>query len=119
MALFVEVRNVNPNGEIHATVDGSAVVVPAGRTVLVTPELAGEAPRWRPVEVDADGNPVEHVDGMHTRQHLGRLEVYELGSGLLAQATNWRLASDDPEQPAPGPLDPEPAERSDDGTETS
>lgn len=101
MASFVTVRNVNPIGAVAAYIDDEHVEVPAGGTIDVTPEAAGKAPRWRRAEVDEQGHPVDRIDQMHTRHRAGHIEVYDLGHGLLAQPSAWRLAGDDTE-----PADP-------------
>ena len=112
--MFTEVRNVSPQGARELRVDGETLIVEPGGVIEVPPEVAGTPARWRVQEVDDAGTPV--VDDLtpseavvwlslqHTRQRAGHLEVFDLGSGLLAQAENWRLASDDPEAPAPDPL---------------
>lgn len=95
MALFVKVRNINPLGAVLTVLDGEAREVGQGEVIQVTPEQAGEAPRWRRVAVDADGAPTELVeDHQETREHAGHLEVHDLGSGLLAQVTNWEAVPD-------------------------
>jgi|SRR5688572_5086574 len=95
MSFTTEVQNVNPEGAVTLFVDGESVTAGPGQTIKVSPEAAGEAPRWRQVKVDDVGAPTEPVDGMHTRRRAGHLEVFDLGSGLLAQPTNWRKPNDD------------------------
>lgn len=90
MAMWVEVRNINPIGAVATVLDGEAREVAAGEVVSVSPEQAGQGPRWRRV---ADGEVVgSHQD---TREHAGHLEVYDLGSGLLAQEANWEAVTDE------------------------
>lgn len=97
MALLVSVRNINPMGDVtvHDPVTGDRIHVLAGATVSVSPELAGQGPQWRRVEVDADGHPTERIDLVETRQHAGHLELLDLGTGLLSQAGNWEPVTDD------------------------
>lgn len=96
MALFVAVRNINPLGAVLTVLDGEAREVGKGEVVQVTPEQAGQAPRWRRVAVDADGSPTEVIEGhQETREHAGHLEVHDLGAGLLAQVANWDFVPDD------------------------
>lgn len=99
MASFVTVRNTNPIGAVAAFLDGEHVEVESGGTVDVTPETAGRAPRWRRADTDDDGSPAERLDQLHTRYRAGHIEVFDLGSGLLAQTANWR-AADDSGEPA-------------------
>lgn len=101
MASFVTVRNVNPIGAVDAYLDYEHVTVGAGETIDVTPETAGKAPRWRRVDTDPDGEPTEPLETLHVRRRAGHIEVYDLGSGLLAQPAAWRLADDnsDPADP--------------------
>lgn len=99
MASFVTVRNVNPLGAVSAFLDDEKVTVEAGETVDVTPETAGKAPRWRRAELDPNGEPAEDLSVVHVRHRAGHIEVYDLGSGLLAQPDAWRLA-DDKSEPA-------------------
>lgn len=104
MAHQVEVRNVNPRGSVRVFVDGEHVEVDAGKVIKVTPESAGSAPRWRRA-TEAEAELLQYTpEAMHTREHAGHLEVFDLGEGLLAQPENWRLAADD--GPAPDPLAP-------------
>lgn len=96
MALAVEVQNVSPIGDVQVFVDGESVVVPAGQTISVTPEAAGQAPRWRRATEDEAalaGVPAPGP-GVHIRERGGHVEVFDLGSGLLAQPSNWRKAGD-------------------------
>lgn len=93
MAMFSAVRNINPLGDVSVVVDGNRVDVPAGGVVKVSPEEAGTAPRWRRVEVDDSDHPLEELGGRETREHAGHLEVHDLGSGLLAQTSNWEPAT--------------------------
>jgi hypothetical protein len=89
--MFVAVRNINPIGAVDVVdlYTGAKFRAAAGEVVQVDPETAGRAPYWRPVE---DGEP-EMYQRTHreTREVEGRLEVRELGNGLLAQFTNWEL----------------------------
>lgn len=85
MALFVEVRNVS-GGPRSVVADGERIEVPTGGVIKVSPETSGAGPRWRRVGKDDD------TVLMHTREHGGHLELFDLGSGLLAQPTNWRDA---------------------------
>lgn len=90
MALFVQVRNINPIGAVLTVLDGEAREVGAGEVIQVTPEQAGAGPHWRRVGAG------EVVEGhQETREHAGHLEVHDLGSGLLAQAGNWEAVDDE------------------------
>lgn len=93
MAMWVKVRNINPIGAVLTVLDGEARTVGAGEVIDVSPEQAGSLPRWRQV---ADGEVVE--SHQETREHAGHREVRDLGSGLLAQVSNWEVADD--EKPA-------------------
>lgn len=93
MALFVKVRNINPLGPVLTVLDGEARTVAAGEVVEVTPEQAGAGPRWREVVA---GEVVEPHQALRASQPDGVLdEVYDLGSGLLAQFTNWELVTEE------------------------
>jgi hypothetical protein len=89
MAMWVKVRNINPLGAVLTVLDGEAREVGAGEVTEVSPEQAGQPPRWRAV---AAGEVVE--GHQETREHAGRTEVYDLGAGLLAQVSNWEAVSD-------------------------
>ena len=93
MAMWVKVRNINPIGAVLTVLDGEARTVGVGEVVEVSPEQAGQGPRWRQVR---DGELVE--SHQETREHAGKLEVRDLGSGLLAQFANWEVVAD--EKPA-------------------
>jgi hypothetical protein len=97
MATFVRVRNINPIGAVDVVdlYTGAKFTAAAGEVVEVDPETAGQAPYWRPAtEGDflrvhsgaVESREVDVIDG------VSRLEVRELGNGLLAQVTNWELA---------------------------
>jgi hypothetical protein len=115
VAFSVELVNVNPRGAQTLKVDGDTVTVQAEATVTVPPEVAGVAPRWRRATEDEAAWVLlpERPEGkspMHTRQHAGHLEVFDLGTGLLAQPDNWRKAGDtsdpaDPAHPGDQPVD--------------
>jgi hypothetical protein len=68
--------------------------VPNGSVIDVPAEVAGSEPRWR-VATDEDrvGDPVTGsaplVKFLPTREHAGKLEVWDLGTGLLAQTDIW------------------------------
>jgi hypothetical protein len=110
VAFHVEIENVNPYGAVDLRLDGDSIHVPANGKIKVTPEQAGQAPRWRrATEQEAALHGLTDLPAgvlpVHTREHAGHLEVFDLGSGLLAQAANWRKAGDtsDPADPlAPG-----------------
>lgn len=89
MAMWVKVRNINPIGAVLTVLDGEAREVGAGEVVEVSPEQAGAGPRWRQV---GDGEVVE--SHQETREHAGKLEVRDLGSGLLAQEANWEVVAE-------------------------
>lgn len=92
MTTFVSVRNINPLGAVDVVdlYTGAKFTAAAREVVQVDPETAGQAPYWRPV---ADGEPeIYQRTHRETREVDGRLEVRELGNGLLAQVTNWELA---------------------------
>lgn len=93
MAMWVRVRNINPIGAVLTFVDGERREVAAGEVIEVSPEQAGSGPRWRRVP---DSEVVE--SHQETREHAGYLEVRDLGSGLLAQESNWEVVAD--EKPA-------------------
>jgi hypothetical protein len=93
MAMWVKVRNINPIGAVLTFVDGERREVGAGEVIEVSPEQAGQGPRWRQV---ADGEVVE--SHQESREHAGHLEVRDLGNGLLAQESNWEAVAD--EKPA-------------------
>jgi hypothetical protein len=61
--------------------------VPNGAVIDVPAEVAGSEPRWR-VATDEDDTAF-----LQTREHAGKLEVYDLGSGLLAQSDIWSKES--------------------------
>ena len=82
MAAFVQVRNINPIGAVDTVIDGEAVTVPAGEVVKVSPEAAGKAPEWVAVKPGEPHDPTRQYDE-------DGLKVLDLGSGLLAQNTNW------------------------------
>lgn len=88
--------------------DGGPRIVPAlstyglpdmvehGQVIDASPELAGEAPRWRRVgEPDDDTlHPVHDPSGFFDRrEHAGHAEVFDLGHGLLAQTDTWELVT--------------------------
>jgi hypothetical protein len=114
VAFSVDLVNVNPNGDVAVRVDGDSHVVLAGKTISVTPESAGEAPRWRRATedeaqwVELPEQPVGRQP-MHHRCRAGHLEVFDLGSGLLAQPENWRKVGDDsePADPLAGAAEPD------------
>lgn len=115
MAFSVELVNVNPRGDVSVRVDGDSRVVLAGATISVTPEAAGEAPRWRRATEDEEQwvelpDRPEGTAPMHHRRRAGHLEVFDLGSGLLAQTENWRKVGDDsePADPLAGVAEPDP-----------
>ncbi len=85
MALFIEVRNVSGSARV-VDADGQRLEIPDNGTFKVSADKAGTAPRWRRAE---NGEDTTHL---HTRDHAGHLEVFDLGSGFLAQPTNWRDA---------------------------
>lgn len=72
--------------------------VPNGSVIDVPAEVAGSEPRWR-VATDEDkiGDPVTGsaalVKFLPTREHAGKLEVWDLGTGLLAQTDLWSKES--------------------------
>jgi len=81
------------NGAEHALVVpeleqyGLDAYVPNGAVIDVPDELAGSAPRWRRAK---DGDDLKFGQ---VRQHAGHTEVYDLGSGLLAQTDLWSKPS--------------------------
>lgn len=100
MAFEVELINVSPTGARSVALDGDRIAVERDGILKVTPEQAGKAPHWRRA-TDADeltlrNNPM----ALHWRLRAGDIEVYDLGSGLLAQPEHWRLASDPDTDPA-------------------
>jgi len=95
VAFVVELINVNPNGAVSVVVDGDRVPVDAGGILKVTPEQAGQAPHWRHATDDDDRVLRQNPEALHWRLRAGTIEVYDLGSGLLAQVDNWRRANDD------------------------
>ncbi len=101
MAFVVELINVSPRGDVSVAVDGDRVVVEAGGVLKVTPEQAGEAPHWRKLTEADDATLRANPEALHWRLRAGDVEVYDLGSGLLAQPENWRLKDDssDPADP--------------------
>lgn len=114
MAFSVDLVNVNPRGDVAVRVDGDSRVVLAGGTVSVTPETAGEAPRWRRATEDEEQwvelpDRPEGKSPLHYRRRAGHLEVFDLGSGMLAQPENWRKAGDDsePADPLAGVTEPD------------
>lgn len=130
---FVKLRNIDPRGDLELPlVDGEVRrVVPAGEVHTVSAEEAGTAPGWRKATdeeaaefeaflgryaIDAaevtslDDLDDEHrrilgqLTGREYRFHGGDLEVWDLGSGLLAQTDVWEKAgrgSAPPPDPAP------------------
>lgn len=101
MAFTVELINVSEAGARTLPIDGDRITVEPGGVVKVTPEQAGEPPHWRKAD-DADElllavNP----EALHWRIRAGAVEVYDLGSGLLAQPANWRRKDEkgDPADP--------------------
>jgi hypothetical protein len=98
MALFEEVRNVSGVDRV-VVVDGDRHEVKKDATLKVPAHVAGEAPRWRRVEVDAQGLPTDDLPAMHVRNRAGHLEVFDLGSGLLAQPDNWQTGKGEPADP--------------------
>jgi hypothetical protein len=103
MALFVDVKNVSGGARV-VVVDGDRHEVANGATVKASAAAAGTAPRWRRADVDDDGTPTEPLEQLHTRIRAGHVEVFDLGSGLLAQQSLWRKAGDEsePADPADG-----------------
>ncbi len=92
MALFVKVRNINPIGAVMTVLDGEARQVGKGEVVEVSPEQAGEPPHWRAV---ADGEVIESHQALRPSTPDGvEDEVYDLGSGLLAQFGNWEIVKE-------------------------
>lgn len=72
--------------------------VPNGSVIDVPAEVAGSEPRWRvATEEDKVGDPVTGsqplVRFLPTREHAGKLEIWDLGSGLLAQTDIWSKES--------------------------
>jgi hypothetical protein len=104
--------NVCPRGSVSLFVDDQHHEVAVGGTLTVTPETAGAAPHWRKAD-DADSAALAvNPEALHWRMRAGDLEVFDLGSGLLAQSDNWRKAGDtsDPADPTSdgrgGTIDP-------------
>lgn len=92
MALFVKVRNINPIGAVLTVLDGEAREVGKGAVIEVSPEQAGAGPSWRRL---VDGEVVEAHQATRSSKPNGvDDEVYDLGSGLLAQASNWELVKE-------------------------
>lgn len=94
MAFTVELINASPHDRT-VTVDGERHEVASGAVVKVTPEAAGEAPHWRKLTDADDATLRANPEALHWRLRAGDVEVYDLGSGLLAQPENWRRADDD------------------------
>lgn len=88
--MFIEVTNVSGLGDVQLFVSGDHVVVKAGESVKVPPELAGRPPEWRAAEYDEGGRLLDDPDVMATRLARDGLEVWDLGEGLLAQVENWQ-----------------------------
>jgi hypothetical protein len=109
--MSVDLVNVSPRGALALHVDDEAHTVDVGETLTCTPEAAGRAPSWQPASPAEVGLYSTGLLLVHTRIVGGRLEVFDLGSGLLAQTENWQPAGDTTE-PA-DPLD------QGDGTELS
>lgn len=68
-------------------------LVEHGATIDVPAEVAGEGPRWRRLDGESDPHhPINDPYAAHEyREHAGHPEVYDLGSGLLAQVGIWEL----------------------------
>lgn len=112
MAFEVELINVNPRGAVTVTVDGDRHEVAKDGLLTVTPESAGQAPHWRTMTVADDQVLRDNPEALHWRLRAGHGEVFDVGSGLLAQTENWRRSGDseDPADPLAdgrgGQLDP-------------
>ncbi len=99
--MFVQVRNINPIGAVLTVLDGEAREVAKGAVVQVTPEQAGVGPHWRKALKDEVVEPHQRIRDSQGFEVPDRpqasfvvgdeaeLEVYDLGSGLLAQVGNW------------------------------
>jgi hypothetical protein len=95
-----KIKLVAPDGgpRILPDLSGTGVsdVIEHGGVIDVPAELAGEAPRWRRVgEPDEDTHhPAHDPSGFFDRrEHAGHPEVYDLGTGLLAQVGVWEAVS--------------------------
>jgi hypothetical protein len=101
VAFTTDLVNVSPRGSVRLFVDGETHEVDHGGTLTVDPETAGEAPHWRKA-TEADGAALRvNPEALHWRVRAGDFEVFDLGTGLLAQSETWRKAGDDSE-----PADP-------------
>jgi hypothetical protein len=92
-----KIQLVAPDGgpRILPDLSGSGVadVVQHGDVIDVPAELAGEGPRWRQVGKPEDDplHPNHDPFGFYDRrEHAGHAEVFDLGSGLLAQVDIWQ-----------------------------
>lgn len=70
---------------------GISDVVQHGDVIDVPDELAGSGPRWRRLTGEDDAHhPLNDPNAAHEyREHAGHPEVFDLGSGLLAQVGIW------------------------------
>lgn len=101
----VLLRNINPLGYVdlpllRRNADGSGADHPdweepgvgglvPGEEFECPAELAGQAPHWRPA---TDGDDLARLE---TREVDGVVDVWDLGSGLLAQIGNYELVGGD------------------------
>jgi hypothetical protein len=101
VAFSTDLVNVSPRGSVRLFVEGDTHEVAHEGTLTVTPETAGVAPHWR--QADDDDLAALNVNplAVHWRIRAGNVEVFDLGSGLLAQAETWRKVGDtsDPADP--------------------
>ena len=87
---MVKIKLVAPDGGPRILPAAGNALVEHGGVVEVTPELAGEGPRWRRLIEDDPFHPGNDQQAAHQyREHAGHLEVYDLGTGLLAQVGIW------------------------------
>lgn len=100
MAFTTELVNVSPRGDMSVALDGDRIVVEHGATVKVTPEQAGEPPRWRRGDDNDSAALRVNPRAVHWRIRAGVLEVFDLGSGMLAQDETWRVKGHEEDDPA-------------------
>lgn len=104
MANKVKIRNINPVGRVDVPIlrrqgkplgeKGKGCLEP-GEVIEVDAEIAGVAPHWRPATpADADAIARRQVQSRSSGEGEDAVvEVYDLGSGLLAQVSNYEVAT--------------------------
>lgn len=100
MAHTIDLVNVSPRGDVALSADDQQHEVAYLGILTVTPETAGEAPRWRRADDQDAAALAANPEALHWRVRAGVVEVFDVGDGLLAQSETWRVAGHEDEDPA-------------------